>query len=62
MTRICVYRKGFTHVVRGVQCEMKAVNLGEAEKLLADGWTKDLSELKPEEEKPKKRGRPAKAE
>lgn len=57
-----LYRKGNTHTVRGIECEVINVSLAEHFQLLesGEGWVRDPSELiEPVPEAPK-RGRPKK--
>jgi hypothetical protein len=51
-----VYRKGNTHTVRGVQCELTVTD-GDIAGYLADGWVLDEKELvEVEEDSPSKVG------
>ena len=49
---IQLYRKGCTHTVRGIECELGNFQATELETMLSDGWVKDPSELT--ESKPEK--------
>lgn len=62
---IQLYRKGNTHTVRGVECEVQNFSLAESLQVLQsdEGWVRSEQELvekvEEKEEKPK-RGRPPK--
>ena len=47
---IQLYKKGNTHTVRGIKCEVCNFNLNELEHRLKEGWVKDPSELVIEKE------------
>jgi len=49
-----LYRKGFSHVVRGVQCELIRVEERELDQYRADGWVDDEKLLIQEEAKKEK--------
>ncbi len=54
---IQLYRKGNTHTVRGVECELRNFDAAEIDLRLAEGWVKDTSDLaeKPKKEKKEKK-------
>jgi hypothetical protein len=52
---IYIYKAGDDYEKDGIKYKAKCVNLKDLESFLADGWVKDLSEIKPEKKKRKKR-------
>jgi len=54
---ICIYRKGNTHKIKGVECEMTTISPSNIEHYLDNGWVLNVNKLKR-----KKKGRPPKNE
>lgn len=52
---IIIYKNGEDRQKGDTKYKSKCVNLKDLESFLADGWVKDLSEVKPEKKKRKKR-------
>lgn len=40
-----LYRKGFTHRVDGVECEIARVELNQLEEYRAEGWVDDVADI-----------------
>lgn len=45
-----LYRKGFSHVVDGIQCEIVRVELNQIDEYKANGWTDNIRDLNPEKQ------------
>ena len=45
-----LYRKGFSHVVDGIQCEIVRVELNQIDEYKANGWTDEIQDLNPEKQ------------
>lgn len=54
---IALYRKGNTHIIKGVECEMTHCQASSLNSMLNAGWTNDVQSLKA-----KKRSRKSKAD
>ena len=48
-----LYRKGNSHFVDGVACEIARVELGDLDQYRADGWVDNIEDI--EDEKPAKK-------
>jgi hypothetical protein len=46
-----LYRKGDTHCVDGIQCEIARVAMGDLEEYRANGWVDDIQDINKPEEK-----------
>ena len=46
-----LYRKGDTHVVDGVKCEIVRVALGDLDQYRSEGWVDDIEDLDPKAKK-----------
>lgn len=53
---ILVFKKGFSTVVKGVQCDVKRIDFNDLEKHLSEGWKVSIEALN-EDEKPKRKRR-----
>lgn len=53
---ITLYKKGSTHIVKGVECEIKNFNIDELESAKKEGYVTDPKDLnkKPKRKSPKK--------
>lgn len=50
---VVLYKKGTTHNVRGVECEMQLFNIKSMSGALDSGWVTDPTKLAKKEEAPK---------
>ena len=62
---IALYKRGKTHIIKGVECEMALCQVSSLQSMLNAGWVANVKDLaddsgEPEPEPKKRRGRPPK--
>lgn len=50
---VMLYKKGDSHEIRGVKCEMQKFSVSSLESALASGWVTDPNDIKRPGRKPK---------